>query len=140
MSTKTRWSLFGGAHRGAEIRLKGATEDLAKAQHEADRAKAMEWSYRMQLYGGPAQPSPTIGECLNSGYVWLQVQCQKCRRDVQVYLGRVKRDPRTPIWKLEPVLHCQRCRTPRYSPPVRLIKLNETQERPVQIGTREDRG
>jgi hypothetical protein len=30
-------------------------------------------------YGGPAQPSPTIAQCLNGGYGWLQVKLtQQC--------------------------------------------------------------
>jgi hypothetical protein len=30
---------------------------------------------QMEAYGGPAQPSPTIAQCLNGGYGWLQVKC-----------------------------------------------------------------
>ena len=33
------------------------------AAREADRAEAYAWSIRMEGYGGPAQPSPTIGQC-----------------------------------------------------------------------------
>jgi hypothetical protein len=33
----------------------------------------------MQGYGGPAQPSPTIGQCLNGGYGWLEVECHRCK-------------------------------------------------------------
>jgi len=29
----------------------------------------------MEGYGGPAQPSPTIGQRLNGGYGWLEVEC-----------------------------------------------------------------
>jgi len=41
----------------------------------ADRAEAEAWSIRMEGYGGPTQPSPTIGECLNGGYGRLEVEC-----------------------------------------------------------------
>jgi hypothetical protein len=27
---------------------------------------------RMEGYGGPAQPSPTIGQCINGGLGWLE--------------------------------------------------------------------
>ncbi|MEA2914521.1 MAG: hypothetical protein QOJ15_6602 [Bradyrhizobium sp.] len=27
----------------------------------------------MEGFGGPAQPSPTIAQCLNGGYGWLEV-------------------------------------------------------------------
>ena len=43
----------------------------------ADRFEAEAWSIRMEGYGGPAQPSPTIGQCLNGGYGWLEIEC--CR-------------------------------------------------------------
>ena len=32
------------------------------------------WSIQMEAYGGPAQPSPTVGQCLNGGYGWLEVE------------------------------------------------------------------
>src|SRR5262245_42939292 len=37
------------------------------------------WSVRMEGYGGPAQPSPTIGQCLDSGYGWLEIECCRCK-------------------------------------------------------------
>jgi hypothetical protein len=30
----------------------------------------MLWSIQMEAYGGPAQPSPTIAQCLKGGYGW----------------------------------------------------------------------
>jgi hypothetical protein len=41
---------------------------------------------------------------------------------------RARRPRDTPIWKLEPALKCRSCRTPRYSPPVRMIKLTKERE------------
>jgi hypothetical protein len=29
----------------------------------------------MEGFGGPAQPSPTIGQCLNGGYGWMEIEC-----------------------------------------------------------------
>jgi hypothetical protein len=34
------------------------------------RLAASMWSIQMEAYGGPAQPSPTIAQCLNGGYGW----------------------------------------------------------------------
>jgi hypothetical protein len=34
-------------------------------------------SRHMEGYGGPAQLSPTIGQCLNGGLGWLQVECNR---------------------------------------------------------------
>ena len=65
---------------GAEIRAQGAREVAEKAAQEADRAEAdRAWSVRMEGYGGPAQPSPTIGQCLNGGLAWLEVECNRCK-------------------------------------------------------------
>jgi hypothetical protein len=75
MSTKSRQSIYGGAIIGAKIRAKNAREAAVKALRDADRAEAEAWSIRMEGYGGPAQPSPTIGQCLNGGLGWLEVEC-----------------------------------------------------------------
>jgi hypothetical protein len=53
------------------IRAKDAREAAQKAVREADRAEAYAWSVQMEGYGGPAQPAPTIGQCLNGGLGWL---------------------------------------------------------------------
>ena len=58
---------------GAQIRAKGARKAAQQAIREADHAEAEAWSIRMEGYGGPAQPSPTIAQCLNGGLAWLEV-------------------------------------------------------------------
>jgi hypothetical protein len=80
----------------------------------------------MEGFGGPAQPSPTIAQCLNGGYGWLEVKCRETRASIP--LDAVRRSPNTPIWKLEAALKCLSCRTPRYSPPVHMIRLTEIRE------------
>ena len=65
MSTKSREVIFGSRLAGAKIRAEEARKRAAQAVREADRAEAEAWSIRMEGYGGPAQPSPTIGQCLN---------------------------------------------------------------------------
>ena len=72
MSTKSRRTIYGGRIIGAEIRAQGAPEAAQKAIREADRAEA-------EGYGGPAQPSPTIAQCLNGGYSPLH-HAKKTRR------------------------------------------------------------
>ena len=79
MSTKSREVIWGGRIMGADIRAKSAREEARKAAREADRAEAEAWSIRMEGYGGPAQPSPTIGQCLNGGLGWLEVECNRCK-------------------------------------------------------------
>src|SRR5437868_12324347 len=129
MSTKSRQVIYGGAVMGAEIRAESARKRATEAAREADRAEAEAWSIRMEAFGGPAQPSPTIAQCLNGGYGWLEVQCKRCETKASLPLDAIRRPRGTPIWKLEAALKCRSCRTPRYSPPVHMIKL--TQEREI---------
>ena len=61
---------------GAKIRARHAREEAQKAAREADLAEAYAWSVQMDGYGGPAQPSPTIGQCIHGGLGWLKGRVQ----------------------------------------------------------------
>ena len=50
---------------------------------------------------GPAQPSPTLGDALNAGYVHLEVRCLGCDTHQTVALDIVRRPKSTPIHELE---------------------------------------
>jgi hypothetical protein len=64
MSTKSREVIYGSQIRGAKIRADGVRKRAAEAIREADRAEAEAWSIQMEGYARPAQPSPTIAQCL----------------------------------------------------------------------------
>jgi hypothetical protein len=128
MSTKSRDVIWGGAIMGAKMRAKGAREAAQKAAREANRAEAHAWSLQMEGYGGPAQPSPTIGRCISGGYGFLEVRCHRCDTKASIPLEHVRRPRDTPIWKLEAALKCRSCRKDRHAPPVHMIKLTEQQE------------
>jgi hypothetical protein len=128
MSTKSRQTIYGSRIRGAKIRAEGAKQAANKAIRAADRAEAEAWSIRMEGYGGPAQRSPTIGQCLNGGLGWLEVECKRCKTRASLPLDAIRRPRETPIWKLEASLKCRSCRKGRYAPPVHMIKLTETRE------------
>jgi hypothetical protein len=68
MSPKTREFIWGGRIMSADMRAQTARQEAKKAARAADRAEAEAWSVRMEGYGGPAQPSPTIGQRVNGGY------------------------------------------------------------------------
>jgi hypothetical protein len=89
----------------AEIHARTAREAAQKAAREADRA----WLLRMEGYGGPAQPSPTIARCLNGGLGWLEVECNRCKTWASLPLDAIRRPRDTPIWKLEAALKCRSC-------------------------------
>ena len=125
MSTKKREVIWGGRIMGADMRAQTARQNAKKAAHAVDPAEAKAWSIRMDGYGGPAQPSPTIGQCLNGGYGWLEIECCRCKTRASMPLDAIRRSRDTPIWKLEPSIRCWSCGTRRYKPPVRMIKLTE---------------
>jgi hypothetical protein len=128
MSTKSRQTIYGGPLMGAKIRAASARKRAAEAARDADLAEAEAWSLQMEAYGGPAQPSPTIGQCLNGGLGWLEVECNRCKTRASLPLADIRRPRDTPIWKLEAALKCRSCKKGRSAPPVHMIKLTETRE------------
>jgi ribosomal protein L44E len=101
MGTKSREVIWGGQIMGAKIHAKHAREQAQKAAREADRAEAHAWSIQKEGYGGPAQPSPTIGQCIHGGLGWLEVECNRCKTRASMPLDAIRRPRDTPIWKLE---------------------------------------
>jgi hypothetical protein len=96
MSTESQEVIWGSRIMGAKMRAEGARE-AKKAIREADRAEAEAKSVRMEGYGGPAQPSPTIGQCLNGGLGWLEVECNRFKTRVSLPLNAIRRPRDTPI-------------------------------------------
>ena len=58
----------------------------------------------MKGYGGPAQPSPLLGDALNAGYRYLEVECEGCGMHSAVDLTIIRRPKETPIW-----MRCKPC-------------------------------
>jgi hypothetical protein len=128
MGGKSRQRIFGDRVRGARIHAEHARKHAKEAAREADAAECLLWSERMEGFGGPAQPSPTIAQCLNGGYGWLEVMCKRCETRASVPLNAVRRPRDTPIWKLETAFRCRSCGTPRYRPTVHMIRLTTEQK------------
>ena len=128
MSTKSREVIWGGQIMGADISARSARQRAREAARGADRAEAYAWFIRMEGYGGPAQPSPTIGQCIHGGLGWLEVECNRCKTRASLPLDAIRRPRDTAIWKLEAALKCRSCKKGRYAPPVHMIKLTERQE------------
>jgi hypothetical protein len=128
MGSRSRHSVFKGRLIGAKIRAASARVEANAAIRAADRAEAEAWSIRMEGYGGPAQPSPSIGQCLNGGLGWLEVECNRCKTRASLPLDAIRRPRDTPLWKLEASLKCRSCRKGRHAPPVHMIKLTDKRE------------
>jgi|SRR5882757_3883334 len=110
MSTRSRQRHFSGRIIGANIRADAARDAARQAIRAADRAEAEAWSIRMEGYRGPAQPAPTIAQCLNGGLGWLEVECNCCKTRASLPLDAIRRPRDTPLWKLEASLKCRSCR------------------------------
>jgi hypothetical protein len=55
-----------------------------EASRAADAAECLLWSEQMEGFGGPTQPSPTIGQCLNGGYRLLCPEGSLLCQDVPI--------------------------------------------------------
>jgi hypothetical protein len=64
---------------------------------EADNLACQRWNEKMWSDGGPAQPSPTIGQAINGGFPWLEVKCSRCRTPSSVDLAAINRPADTPV-------------------------------------------
>jgi hypothetical protein len=73
MGTKSRESIYGSS-------VRHSAERAAEARKEADRLACIAWNQRMLGFKGPAQPSPSLGDALNAGYLYLEVRCLWARR------------------------------------------------------------
>jgi hypothetical protein len=63
-------------------------------------------------YRGPAQPSPTLGDALKAGYLYLEVRCLGCDTHQTVALNIILRPKATPIHELERYMRCRNSSQP----------------------------
>ena len=87
MGSKSRETMFGPS-------IRASAERGAAARKEADRLACEAWNKRMLGYRGPAQPSPTLGDALNAGYLYLEVRCLGC--DTHQTVGAAPEDDADP--------------------------------------------
>jgi hypothetical protein len=102
MGTKSRDKLYGSS-------VRAAAERAAAARKEADKLACDAWNKRMLAFKGPAQPSPTLGDALNAGYLYLEVRCLGCDTHQTVALDIIRRAKTTPIHELERYMRCKHC-------------------------------
>jgi hypothetical protein len=119
MGTKSRESIYGSS-------IRASAERAAEARKEADKLACEAWNQRMLGYRGPAQPSPTLGDALNAGFLYLEVRCLGC--DTHQTVARHRRPKSTPVHELERYMRCKNCSQVRGYPYKRshLIALRTT--------------
>ena len=121
MGTKSRETIYGAS-------VRAAAELATEARREADRLACEAWNKRMLAFQGSVQPSPTLGDALNAGYIYLEVRCLGCDTHQTVALDIVRRPKTTPIHELERYMRCKDCSEVRGCPYKRshLVALRRT--------------
>jgi hypothetical protein len=121
MGTKSRETIYGSS-------IRASAERAAAARKEADCLACEAWNQRMLGYKGPAQPSPTLGDALNAGFIYLEVRCLGCDTHQTVALDIVRRSKATPVHELERYMRCKDCSQVRGYPYKRghLVALRTT--------------
>jgi hypothetical protein len=109
MGSKSRETIYGAS-------VRAAAERASQARKQADRLAVEAWNKRMLGFQGPAQPSPTLGDAINSGYGYLEVKCLRCSTHQTVALDIVRRPKTTPVHELERYMRCKDCSTLRGYP------------------------
>jgi hypothetical protein len=89
--------------------IRAAAERAKEARKEADGLACEAWNKRMLGFRGLAQPSPTLGDALNAGYLYLEVRCLGCDTHQTAALDVVRRPKTTPIHELERYMRCKDC-------------------------------
>jgi len=73
------------------------------------------------------QPSPTIGQAINGGFTFLPGPLHRGKQHAHVDLTQVRRPASTPVWQIEGMLACERCRsTGRRAPRAVIDRLTTT--------------
>jgi hypothetical protein len=76
---------------------------------EADRLACVYWNQRMHGIRGSAQPSPSLGQAINGGYLYLEVHCLGCDTRQTLPLEIIRRPKTTPVHELERYMRCKEC-------------------------------
>jgi len=52
-----------------------------------------------------------MGQCLNGGYAWLEIECCRCKTRASLPLDAIRMARETPSWKPEPSFRAARAAT-----------------------------
>ena len=133
MGTKSRETIYGGS-------VGASSERATEARKAADRLACEAWNKRMLALQGPVQPSPTRGDAINAGYLYLEVKCLGCDTHQTVALDIVRRPKHTPIHELERYMRCKDCSEVRGGIPTSAAIWSRCGRRRFQRATRRQRG
>jgi hypothetical protein len=106
------------ARQSEELRAKG--EAFIR---DADKMLCQSWNEKMWSVGGPIDPSPTIDQAINGGFVWLEVECSRCKTPKDVDLAALPHAPTTQVHDLAGRLRCRKCQGAGKRPAATLLQL-----------------
>lgn len=106
------------ARRSEELRAEG--EALIR---RANGLLCESWNERMWADGEPIDPSPSIGQAVNGGYSWIQIECSRCRAARDVDLAELPHATTTFVHDLAGRLRCRKCAKAGRRPPATLLQL-----------------
>lgn len=89
----------------------------------ADRLLCESWNERLWADGGPIDPSPTVDQCINGGYPWLEIECPRCKTKRDVDLVALACPPTTFVHDLASRLRCSKCAKAGRRPAATLLQL-----------------
>jgi hypothetical protein len=73
---------------GSSVRI--SEQRACAARKEADKLACEAWNKRMLGFRGPAPSSPTFGDALSAGYIFLEVRCLGCETHQTVALDMIR--------------------------------------------------
>jgi phage FluMu protein Com len=105
---------------GQSVEARAQSEALIR---QADQLLCESWNERMWANGGPVDPSPTIDQAINGGYVWLEIECSRCKTRRNVDLAALRHPPTTFVHELASRLRCSKCAKAGRRPSATLLQL-----------------
>jgi len=90
---------------------------------QADDLLCQSWNERMWSVGEPIDPSPTVDQAINGGYLWLEIECSRCKTPRDVDLVALPHVPTTCVHDLATRLRCQKCAKAGKRPVTTLLQL-----------------
>ena len=90
---------------------------------QADDLLCQSWNERMWSAGEPIDPSPTVDQAINGGYLWLEIECSRCKTPRDVDLAALPHVPTTCVHDLATRLRCQKCAKAGKRPVATLLQL-----------------
>lgn len=116
--TKARAMTIVLAARSREKRAEG--EALIR---EADNLACQSWNEKMWSDGGPDMPSPTVDQAINGGFLFLEIECSRCKTKRSVDLATVRLVSTTCVHDLASRLICKKCKGVGTRPRAKLLQL-----------------